>query len=95
MEYIKHDFLIPFEDSIDSQVESAFNSLHYQETVTQQNVFHPGCFPIFCDYRELERHEGPEGQWDWQEWSERQVFVKVEADLDGTAVGPTSFNEEG
>lgn len=93
MEFIKQDF---FPNDMTESQETYFDIPYQEETVHQDII--PSYLPMFYDYRQLERHmfDGPSdgNQWEWAEWNERQVLVKVEADLD--AGGATSsFSEEG
>ncbi|XP_028175527.1 homeobox protein MOX-2-like [Ostrinia furnacalis] len=92
MEFIKPDFMP--NDSTDTQ-ETYFDIPCHEEVV--QDVFHPSYLPMFYDYRQLERHmfDGPSdgNQWDWAEWNERQVLVKVETDFDAGGAS-SSFSEE-
>ncbi|KAL0878750.1 hypothetical protein ABMA27_003795 [Loxostege sticticalis] len=92
MEFIKQDF---FPNDMTESQETYFDIPYQEETVHQDII--PSYLPMFYDYRQLERHmfDGPSdgNQWEWAEWNERQVLVKVEADLD--AGGATSsFSEE-
>ncbi|RVE48185.1 hypothetical protein evm_007139 [Chilo suppressalis] len=43
--------------------------------------------------QQIERQEVGENQWDWSEWNERQVLVKVESDLEASG-GISSYSEE-
>lgn len=93
---MKQDYLNP-NDTPENHVENPyFEGIPYHEDVHPQDLFHPSYLPMFYDYRHLERHlEGSsESQWEWPEWNERQVLVKVEADLEAVATG-SSFSEEG
>ncbi|CAG9788260.1 unnamed protein product [Diatraea saccharalis] len=94
MEFLKHDFFVPVDETNECQSEqNYFEGLPYQVDGVHQEVVHP-CFPIFYDYRQIERQEDVGvNHWDWSEWNERQVFVKVESDLD-TSGGISSYSEE-
>ncbi|KAM3958797.1 homeobox protein Hox-D8 [Aphomia sociella] len=102
MEYIKSNFLTYTEDIVENCIEPPyFEPILYQD----DNNFNrqdgqPSYFPIFYDYRNIERHnifesacEADSNHWEWTEWSDN-VTVKEENDLDTGGATPSLSEEE-
>ncbi|XP_052749107.1 homeobox protein MOX-2-like [Galleria mellonella] len=77
-----------------------FEPISYQDgSISNQQDGQPNCFPIFYEYRSVERHNVFENacdtdstQWEWPGWSDN-VTVKEENDMEAS-VGTAGLSEE-
>ncbi|XP_013192232.1 homeobox protein MOX-2 [Amyelois transitella] len=97
MEYLKSNFLTQVDDG--SQMEYFEPPIFpYDGPSNHQEIFHPGYYPVLCDYRAMERSFEIPGlassQCEWSEWSGTQVMVKQENDLETIATTSGVSEEE-
>ncbi|XP_059045370.1 homeobox protein MOX-2-like [Achroia grisella] len=98
MEYLKTNFLSHSEDVTENQLEpSYFEPISYQnndiDISNQQNV-HQNYFPIFYEYRNMERHnvfdnacDTDSNQWEWSGWDDVTIKEENDAEVGGTTSG--------